>query len=132
MYRFAFDLGTNSLGWAVYALSEDRQPTELARLGARIFPNGRDPQSKESNAVGRRGPRGARRNHDRSLGRRKRLLDELITCGLLPADAEILRRETVENLIFLFSRHSSLPRKCDCARKARTCQAAVPFTSFSD
>ena len=88
MYRFAFDLGTNSLGWAVYALSEDRQPTELARLGARIFPNGRDPQSKESNAVGRRGPRGARRNHDRSLGRRKRLLDELITFGLLPADAD--------------------------------------------
>lgn len=88
MYRFAFDLGANSLGWAVYKLADDMQPAALARLGVRIFPNGRDPQSKESNAAGRRLPRGARRRQDRSLGRRKRLLEDLIGFGLLPSALE--------------------------------------------
>lgn len=89
MYRFAFDLGTNSLGWAVYRLNDDMRPASLERTGVRIFPNGRDPQSKESNAAGRRMPRGARRRQDRSLGRRKRLLDDLIGFGLLPSDADV-------------------------------------------
>ncbi|KPP98820.1 MAG: subtype II CRISPR-associated protein Cas9/Csn1, subtype II/NMEMI [Rhodobacteraceae bacterium HLUCCA12] len=88
MHRFAFDLGTNSIGWAVYRLAADMLPASLERTGVRIFPNGRDPQSKESNAAGRRTPRGARRRQDRSLGRRKRLLDDLIKFGLLPSDAE--------------------------------------------
>jgi CRISPR-associated endonuclease Csn1 len=87
MYRFAFDLGTDSLGWAVYGLTDDMRPVSLQRIGVRIFPNGRDPQSKESNAAGRRVPRGARRRQDRNLGRRKRLLNDLITYGLLPSDA---------------------------------------------
>ena len=88
MHRFAFDLGTNSLGWSVYRLTDDLRPASLERTGVRIFPNGRDPQSKESNAAGRRMPRGARRRQDRSLGRRKRLLDDLIGFGLLPSDAD--------------------------------------------
>lgn len=88
MYRFAFDLGTNSLGWAVYRLDDRSHPVSLEKLGVRIFPNGRDPQSKESNAAGRRGPRGSRRRQDRRLGRRRRLLDDLIEFGLLPSDAE--------------------------------------------
>lgn len=88
MYRFAFDLGTNSLGWAVFRLTDDRRPASIEKIGVRIFPNGRDPQSKESNAAGRRVPRGARRRQDRNLGRRKRLQDDLIGFGLLPPDAE--------------------------------------------
>src|SRR6056297_2843511 len=88
MYRFAFDLGTNSLGWAVYRLDDRSHPASLEKLGVRIFPNGRDPQSKESNAAGRRGPRGSRRRQDRRLGRRRRLLDDLIEFGLLPSDAD--------------------------------------------
>lgn len=88
MNRFAFDLGTNSLGWAVYRLTDDTRPASLEKIGVRIFPNGRDPQSKESNAAGRRIPRGARRRQDRSLGRRRRLLDDLIGFGLLPSDAD--------------------------------------------
>ena len=88
MYRFAFDLGTNSLGWAVYEVDEDLKPSALARTGVRIFQNGRDPQSKVSNAAGRRVPRGARRRQDRRLVRRKRLLKDLMDFGLLPSDAE--------------------------------------------
>ncbi|MBW6496557.1 MAG: type II CRISPR RNA-guided endonuclease Cas9, partial [Burkholderiaceae bacterium] len=97
MYRFAFDLGTNSLGWAVYQLDSDIKPAALARIGVRIFPNGRDPQSKESNAAGRRIPRGARRRQDRNLGRRERLLDGLISSGLLPPDAEARARVFATN-----------------------------------
>lgn len=88
MYRFAFDLGTNSLGWAIYRLDQQDNPASVERIGVRIFPNGRDPQSKESNASGRRGPRGARRRQDRSLGRRKRLFDALISFSLLPTELD--------------------------------------------
>ncbi|MBW7057793.1 type II CRISPR RNA-guided endonuclease Cas9 [Paracoccus bogoriensis] len=88
MYRFAFDLGTHSLGWAVYRLDDDANPVSLEKLGVRIFPNGRDPQSKQSKAAGRRGPRSSRRQQDRRLARRRRLLGDLIAFGLLPSDAD--------------------------------------------
>ena len=66
MYRFAFDLGSGSLGWAVFALDEGGStPVALTDLGVRVFPSGRDPQSKESNALGRRQPRQQRRQIDR-------------------------------------------------------------------
>lgn len=97
MHRFAFDLGTNSLGWAVYRLNADMRPASLEATGVRIFPNGRDPQSKESNAAGRRTPRSARRRQDRTLGRRKRLLDDLIGFGLLPSDAEARKEVLATN-----------------------------------
>jgi CRISPR-associated endonuclease Csn1 len=85
MYRFSFDLGTNSIGWAVYDLdTKPGRPKALTRLGAHIFSDGRDPQNKESNATGRREPRSHRRQQDRRLKRRARLLADLETNGLLP------------------------------------------------
>ena len=85
MIRFSFDLGTNSIGWAVYELDvQSGKPKKLAKLGVRIFSDGRDPQNKESNAKGRREPRSHRRQQDRRLKRRTRLLDELETHGLMP------------------------------------------------
>jgi len=85
MFRFSFDLGTNSIGWAVYDLDEQTgKPIKLTRLGARIFSDGRDPQNKESNAKGRREPRSHRRQHDRRLKRRARLLADLEANGLMP------------------------------------------------
>lgn len=96
-YRFAFDLGTTSVGWAVFELdSTTGQPIALASidkrgdgitfspLGARIFDDGRDPQSKESNAKGRLGPRAARKGQDRRLARRALLRSDLEKAGLLP------------------------------------------------
>ena len=97
MYRFAFDLGTSSLGWAVYALDKDTQPATLARIGVKIFPNGRDPRSKDSNAAGRRIPRSARRRQDRSLGRRNRLLDDLIAFGLVPSEEDARNKVFTSN-----------------------------------
>jgi CRISPR/Cas system Type II protein with McrA/HNH and RuvC-like nuclease domain len=61
--RFAFDFGAGTIGWAVYRL-EDGRATELVSLGSRIFDDGRDSQTKESNAKKRREPRAMRRGYE--------------------------------------------------------------------
>lgn len=75
--RLAFDLGTNSIGWAVYRL--DREPSntappatveELLGCGVRLFDDGRNPKDRHSLAEMRRVPRSARRRRDRFLERR--------------------------------------------------------------
>ena len=86
MYRFAFDIGTSSIGWAVYVLDGEGRLTGLKRLGVRIFPTGREPRSKESNAAARRGPRQQRRQIDRRISRRKELFQKLQEVGLWPAN----------------------------------------------
>ena len=86
MYRFAFDIGASSIGWAVYALDEKGRLTDLRRLGVRIFPTGREPQSKESNAAARRGPRQQRGQIDRRISRRKELFEKLKAFGLWPTN----------------------------------------------
>lgn len=88
-YRLGLDLGSNSLGWFVTHLEKrgDRlEPFALGPGGVRIFPDGRDPQSKASNAVDRRMARGARKRRDRFVERRKDLIAALIAHGLMPAD----------------------------------------------
>lgn len=99
-WRLGLDIGTNSLGWAALELAEGEDgrpmPIGLLDLGSRIFSDGRDPQSKESNAATRREPRGARRNRDRYLQRRSRFLRTLIEYGLMPQDAD--DRKTLEHL----------------------------------
>ncbi len=98
-YRLGLDLGSNSLGWFVTYL-ESRggrfEPVGLGPGGVRIFPDGRDPQSKASNAVDRRMARGARKRRDRFVQRRKELIAALIKHGLLPADAR--ERKALETL----------------------------------
>lgn len=90
-YRLALDLGANSLGWCVYRLDGNDEPMDLARLGARIFSDGRDPKSLASLAADRRLARQARRRRDRVLKRRHRLLQGLISYGLMP-DSDIERK----------------------------------------
>ncbi|OXE35041.1 MAG: hypothetical protein CGW95_16325 [Phenylobacterium zucineum] len=85
-YRFALDLGTNSIGWAVYALDQSLNVIDLQGAGVRIFPDGRNPKSKASLAEDRREPRAARRRRDRYLQRRSYLMAELVKAGLMPAD----------------------------------------------
>ena len=84
--RFAFDLGTASLGWAVYQLNDKGRPFALIDTGSRIFSDGRDPQTGESNAQDRREPRAMRRSRDRYLQRRKYVMRSLINAGLMPKD----------------------------------------------
>jgi len=60
-YRLGLDLGANSLGWFVVWLDGEGKAVGLGPGGVRIYPDGRGPQSKTSNAVDRRVARGARR-----------------------------------------------------------------------
>jgi CRISPR-associated endonuclease Csn1 len=86
LYRLGIDVGSNSLGWFVVWLDEKGEPRGLGPGGVRIFPDGRDPKSKESNAADRRIARGQRRRRDRYLKRRETLLKLLIAHGLMPTD----------------------------------------------
>lgn len=70
-YRLGLDMGTNSIGWAAVKIDEKGNPVGVLDMGVRIFPDGRDEQSKQSNAVDRRVARGQRRRRDRYLRRRR-------------------------------------------------------------
>jgi CRISPR-associated endonuclease Csn1 len=95
-YRLGLDLGTNSIGWFMIWLDEAGKPSGLGPGGVRIFPDGRDQKSKESNAKSRRLARGMRRRRDRYLRRRDRLMDELMHFGLMPSD--VAERKALEQL----------------------------------
>lgn len=82
------DLGTNSLGWALVALDKDKNPVRLVDGGVRIFPDGRNPKDKSSNARQRRDKRGPRRNRDRRVQRRRNLLRRLAELDLLPESVD--------------------------------------------
>lgn len=98
-YRLALDLGTNSLGWAMYELCEEedektkedkkKQPCRIVDTGVRIFSDGRkaDAPGTTLNSQ-RRLSRLARRRRDHFLQRRNELLRELIRQGLLPRDEQ--------------------------------------------
>ena len=87
-YRLGLDLGTNSIGWAAVHLDDQGQPYGVLDMGVRIFPDGRNPTDKTSNAVARRIARGQRRRRDRYLMRRDKLMQALIEYGLMPPDTE--------------------------------------------
>ena len=86
LLRLGLDLGTNSIGWALYRLDdgETPEPVELIAGGVLIHQDGRNPQSRASNAAARREKRGPRRNRDRMLRRRRRVAHLLDALSLLP------------------------------------------------
>lgn len=91
-YRLGLDIGTNSIGWAAIELDEDGKPCGILNLGVRIFPDGRNPRNKASNAVRRRDARGQRRRRDRYLRRREDLIKALIAYGLMPKEEDQRKR----------------------------------------
>ena len=99
--RLGFDLGTNSIGWAVYRLdgipsrSHVATVAELLDCGVRVFDDGRNPKDGRSLAEMRRIPRSARRRRDRYLERRGHLIALLVDLGLMPID-ETERRNLAE------------------------------------
>ena len=84
MLRLGLDLGTNSIGWALYRLDAGKEPEALIDGGVLIHSDGRDPQSGASNAAQRRDKRGPRRNRDRTLRRQRLLANLLHDLDLLP------------------------------------------------
>ena len=96
-YRLGLDLGTNSIGWAVYSLDTDNAPVELVDMGVRIFSDGRDPKTKEPLAVARRTARGQRKLIYRRKLRRRATFRLLQQQGLLPKDKETAQKLKVLN-----------------------------------
>jgi CRISPR-associated endonuclease Csn1 len=93
-WRLGLDLGTNSIGWSVLELNDNKEPLDLIDTGVRIFSDGRDPKTKEPLAVARRTARGIRRNIYRKKIRRRRLFKLLQEQKLFPAkrcDAQLLK-----------------------------------------
>ena len=87
-YRLSLDVGTNSLGWWIWQLDADGQVVDALDGGVRVYSDGRNPKDKTSLATNRRMARGQRRNRDRALNRKTRLMHELRALGLMPADAD--------------------------------------------
>lgn len=83
-YRLGIDVGTNSLGWCLLRLNETGKPSGILAIGVRIFKDARDPKSRASLAATRRLARAMRRQRDRRLGRKHRLMDALVRHGLMP------------------------------------------------
>lgn len=110
---FSFDLGTSSIGWAVYRLTADGALVELMAAGVRIFPDGREPSSEgrtgESLAKKRRDARGPRRRRDRFVQRRRHLLTLLVANRLLPRDERARRAMVDEDPIAIRKRALSEP-----------------------
>ena len=82
--RFAFDLGTSSIGWVIYDLDGAGSPSRLVDAGVRLFSDSRDPKTGESLGSKRRAPKAARRRRDRTLQRRRFVENVLTDAGLLP------------------------------------------------
>ena len=83
--RLGLDIGTNSIGWWLFA-TENGRPNSIIDAGVRIFSDGRVPKSGSSLAVDRRIARAARRRRDRYLQRRAMLMKRLAGAGLMPRD----------------------------------------------
>jgi len=111
-WRLALDMGTNSLGWAAFELNPYGNICDLKDTGVRIFSDGREPSSKdrvgESLAVERRMARGARRNRARRIRRKRHLMDQLITLGLMPSEEKT--RKDLEKLDPYFLRAQAVQK----------------------
>ena len=83
--RLGLDIGTNSIGWWLYATHEG-EICDVIDGGVRIFSDGRDPKTKASLAVDRRAARAQRRLRDRFLRRKAALMKRMAEAGLMPAD----------------------------------------------
>ena len=85
--RLGLDIGTNSIGWWLFATQND-EISEVIDGGVRIFSDGRDPKSKASLAVDRRAARAQRRRRDRFLRRKAALMKRMADAGLMPVNPD--------------------------------------------
>lgn len=93
---FGFDLGTNSIGWAVLEEREG-QATAVVDFGSRIFSKVTEDKTPTPKNQKRRAMRLARRLIQRRARRRQRLENFLIKLGFLPPDLRQADRERVLN-----------------------------------
>ena len=85
-FRLALDIGTNSIGWALYEINKSKKPCRIVFAGVRIFSSGRNPQDHTTLNASRREARLKRRQRDRYLQRQTYLLHSLKKHDLFPED----------------------------------------------
>ena len=92
MIRFAFDIGTNSIGWAVMEPNENDTKVFMLDMGVRIFSDGREPsksgQPGEPLNQTRRQKRMMRRQLERRKRRKLAMYKFLKSGGYVPSDSE--------------------------------------------
>ena len=95
-YRLGLDLGVSSIGWCLLRLNEDNDPVSLKKMGVRIFSTGRDDKTSSSLATKRGELRRIRRQRDRYLRRRAKILNFLIRNEFMSQDE--MKRKNLEKL----------------------------------
>ena len=110
MRRFAFDLGTNSIGWCVLDMSQPKSP-KILDMGVRIFPDGREAKTGTPLNEARRNARQMRRQRDRKIRRKKAMLKFLVNNKLMPYDRE--EQQAVAQLDPYMLRSVALERKLE-------------------
>jgi CRISPR-associated endonuclease Csn1 len=95
---FGFDLGTNSIGWAVLEEDTNGNPSALIDMGSRIFQKAVEDKTPTPKNLKRRMARLARRVTQRRARRRSRLQNYLISLQFLPQEVrDISKRESTLN-----------------------------------
>ncbi|MBE0472007.1 MAG: type II CRISPR RNA-guided endonuclease Cas9 [Methyloprofundus sp.] len=79
------DLGTNSVGWALFEANDDLAPHKLVDLGVRIFQRAVEDKTPTPKNQARRNARMARRILQRRARRKQRMQNFLIAHDLLPS-----------------------------------------------
>ena len=90
--RLALDIGTNSIGWAIYKLDTKKKPCCIIKTGVRIFSSGRNDKNYTTLNAVRRQKRLQRRQRDRYIQRRNFLLHLLKTHGLFPKEISFAKK----------------------------------------
>ena len=85
MRRLGLDIGTTSIGWALFEIKND-EICKFVDVGVRIFSGGVVPKTGASLAEARRLARSARRRRDRYIRRRTALIHKMADSGLMPAN----------------------------------------------
>lgn len=80
------DLGTNSIGWALFEANEKKEPINLIDLGVRIFQRAVEDKTPTPKNQARRNARMARRIIQRRARRKQKMLNFLVNHHLLPED----------------------------------------------
>ena len=92
MIRFAFDIGTNSIGWAVMEPNENDTKVFMLDMGVRIFSDGRESSTSGQPGEPLNQTRRQKRMMRRQLERRKRrklaMYKFLKSGGYVPSDSE--------------------------------------------
>lgn len=106
-YRLGLDIGIASIGWSVMEVNYDGEPTQINRLGVRVFEKAETDVKGESPAMARRLARGARRRLRRRALRlitAKKIFAETIAdttedFSIIGCDIYALRAKALDELI---------------------------------